>query len=165
MKKLSITILCVCAFLISGARNYRSALGIRVSNFSDQSAGFNFKYFKDESNAVDLIFSTNFNDGLTFTSIYEIHKAAFEVTGLQWYYGIGFHVGAYESGNNAKFHFGPTGVLGLEFSVSEIPFAFSLDYMPSLDFSTKRRDDEVAFISTFNRFTLGIKYTFGKSVE
>lgn len=155
-----------------GSQSYKSALGLRVS--SEGFTGFNYKYFKSDTKAIDAILSTKFDNGMTLTVLYELHAPVVGAQGLFWYYGLGGHVGAYGRNENSEFHFGIDGVLGLEYVIKEIPFAISLDYIPSFNIrnfnagwdernNQNDRRNSVGFI--FNNFTLGVKYTFGKTLH
>lgn len=173
MKKFSLfTFLVFSVFLLKGQttdgnQSYKSALGLRIS--SPVFAGFNYKYFKSDLKAIDAILSTDFDNGMTLTVLYEIHKPIEGANGLYWYYGAGGHVGAYGRGDNSQFHFGVDGVLGLEYVIKEIPFAISLDYLPSFNVNNyydswrNERRNNTGFV--FDNFTLGIKYTFGKTLH
>jgi hypothetical protein len=154
------------------SQSYKSALGLRVSSYGN--AGFNYKYFKSDTKAIDAVLSTNFDNGMTLTVLYELHTPVVGAQGLFWYYGLGGHVGAYGRNENSVFHFGLDGVLGLEYVIKEIPFAISLDYLPSFNIrnynagwndrnNQNERRNDAGFI--FDNFTIGIKYTFGKTLH
>jgi len=92
--------------------------------------------------------------GFRFTGLYEIHKPFPDVTGLDWFYGIGAHVGSYnghyygyDNHNNGywdnhgnwhpnTYHYTTLGldlILGLEYQFNEVPFTIGLDIKPYLD--------------------------------
>jgi hypothetical protein len=71
--------------------------------------------------------------------LYEIHNPAFDIDRLNWYYGVGGHIGfwdgkyddRFDAGNNTVI--GIDGILGLEYNFKEIPFNLSLDWKPALN--------------------------------
>jgi len=73
------------------------------------------------------------------TGLYEIHARAFDVRGLNWFYGVGAHIGQWnddyplldERGSYAVV--GVDGIIGLEYEIEEIPFTLSADWKPSLN--------------------------------
>jgi hypothetical protein len=146
------------SFSITKAQYYKSALGLRLNHYS---GGLTYKYFIAPSRAWDLTLSTGFNDGATVTALYERHVGVIDVPGLSWYYGPGFHVGLDGSEDNAYINLGFDGVIGLEYSVPEIPFAFSIDYMPSINLSIR---DDSRVDAYFDKWSIGVKYRFSKVV-
>lgn len=159
MKKITlITLLFISALSIT-AQDYKSALGLRVNHWY---GGLTYKYFISSTTAWDLTLSTDFNNGATVTALYEKHVPIADAPGLSWYYGPGFHVGLWGSGDNASIDLGIDGVIGLEYSVQEIPFAFSLDYIPSINLRISDFDGGVSPV--FTNWTFGVKYTFGKVI-
>lgn len=178
MKKLLIAI--TAAFFVSTAASaqlYSKALGIRVNHGY---GGITYKHFITTDAALDWTFqgSSSENSGwIGVTGLYEIHKPTSFIPRLNWYYGIGGHLSLGStrynylgtSDNYSTIGFGVDGVLGLEYTISEIPFALSLDYIPSYSFQSTSRPDNLpepfewdSFSSGayFGNWTFGIKYIF-----
>jgi hypothetical protein len=75
--------------------------------------------------------------------LYEIHKAAFNVDRLNWFYGAGGHVGTFKGGYGRNpdgsyytenfVTVGIDGILGLEYHFNEIPFTLGVDVKPYID--------------------------------
>ena len=117
------------------SQSYKTALGVRGGLFN----GVTVKHFIGPNAAVEGIFSSRWR-GLNVTGLYEIHKQAFDVPGLNWYYGGGGHIGfwngndvAWFNDNNDYVVIGVDGILGLEYNFAEIPFNISLDYKPAFN--------------------------------
>jgi hypothetical protein len=159
MKKITLITLLLISTLSINAQGYKSALGLRMNNYY---GGLTYKYFIAPTTAWDLTLSTEFNSGATVTALYEKHVSIADAPGLSWYYGPGFHVGLWGNGNNATVDLGIDGVVGLEYVVKEIPFAFSLDYIPSINLRISDKDGGVS--PFFGNWSLGVKYTFGKVI-
>lgn len=156
----------------SKAQFYNHALGLR---FNDYYAGITYKTFLSEKHALDFTLNAEFDQGFGLTGLYEIHEPTGFVDRLNWYYGVGGHLSLWSGelapwGNYSVIGLGVDGVVGIEYSVENIPFAFSLDYIPSFSISTATKpnkypeDWEWDGSSTgfnFNNWTIGVKYTFG----
>jgi len=100
---------------------YNSAVGVRGGLFY----GVTYKKALNKKAYGEGIISAN--DGfLRLTALYEIANET-GTEGFRWYYGAGVTGGALSG-----FRLGPTGVIGIEFSISDVPINASLDYMPSL---------------------------------
>ena len=140
---------------------YRQAVGLRINNGY---GGLTYKYFTSNSKALDLTLNIAFESGIGLTGLCEIHKTTGFVPRLSWYYGYGAHAFLGGKGDGSTISLGVDGVLGLEFVASEIPFAFSLDYIPSLSLiNTSAGEGDTSFEGNFSNWTFGIKYTFIKS--
>ncbi len=136
MRKLFfIFILSVSSVHFLSAQNYNTALGIRAGAFN----GVSLKHFLSSRHAVEGILSFRWQ-GFSVTGLYEIHDQAFDVQGLQWYYGFGAHVGFWD-GRNVRWTdgvdnqviLGVDGIIGLEYNFAEIPINISLDWKPALN--------------------------------
>jgi hypothetical protein len=144
--------------------NYRTAFGLRAG----ETSGLTFKHFFSNNSAFEGIFSA-WPYALGITALYEKHEQAFEVEGLNWYFGGGGHV-AFETArsyywyryddryvyyhNRSGLGLGIDGIVGLEYKIKPIPFAFSLDLKP---FAEVNRDG-VWFMALDPG--LGVKVTF-----
>jgi hypothetical protein len=137
MKKfLAIITIAVLFTAIAGAQDYRNGIGLRGGLYN----GLTFKHFLGGNSAVELIGSTRWS-GFEITGLYEIHNRAFDVDRLNWYYGIGAHVGFYNGDNTnwgtagtAYTVVGVDGILGLEYNFTELPINISLDWKPAFNF-------------------------------
>lgn len=121
--------------LFLNAQNYETALGVRAGAFN----GITAKHFVNGSHAVEGILSLRWG-GFNITGLYEVHDDAFDAPGLQWYYGFGAHLGFWNSPrawwadeNNNYVVVGVDGIIGLEYTFSEIPVNISLDWKPALN--------------------------------
>jgi len=103
------------------AEGYNSAAGVRGGLYY----GVSYKQALGEKAYGEAIVSAN-GGFLRVTGLYEITNET-GAEGFRWYYGAGITAGALSG-----FRLGPTAVIGVEFSVSEIPLNASIDYMPSL---------------------------------
>ena len=135
MKRYIITALLLLSLTGIQAQDYQTGVGIR-GNIA--TGGFTIKHFTDEQTAVEglLLFG---GWGFTVTGLYEIHARAFEVDRLNWYYGGGAHIGQWGSAHpflDKPGHYavvGLDGIIGLEYTIEEIPFTLALDWKPSLN--------------------------------
>jgi hypothetical protein len=138
MKKFLITCsLAFCLTLIGVAQDYNTGIGLR--------AGFNqgltVKHFIGTRSALEGILATRWR-GFEITGLYEIHNQAFNAERLKWYFGFGGHIGFW-NGDHAKWGepgvsytvIGIDGILGLEYSFSEVPINIGIDWKPSYNLS------------------------------
>ncbi len=139
------------------AQNYRTGLGARLGYFN----GLTVKHFVSESNAIEGIASFRWN-GFIITGLYEWQKPIRNANGLDYFLGIGGHVGAWGRGDrwwgNAPYDddgftiVGIDFIAGLEYTFAEVPFNIGLDWKPALNFGGYRWwGDGIA---------LSIRYTF-----
>ena len=116
-------------------RDYNTIIGLRGGWFN----GITVKHFIGENKALEGILSTRWL-GFNITGLYKIHHNAFDVTGLNWYYGGSGHIGFWEgsnvkwsSNNNAYTVIGIDGILGLEYNFDEILINISIDWKPAFN--------------------------------
>lgn len=134
MKKLLfIAMLALIGSTVYG-QDYKTAIGVRGTFVS----GITVKHFIKEETALEGILSFG-RWGMNITGLYEKHATAFDVEGLYWYYGAGAHLGNWNDDypqleENGEFVvIGIDGIVGLEYSIQEIPISFSVDYKPQLN--------------------------------
>ncbi len=135
------------------AQDYKTGIGLR----GGLPSAITLKHFFNGNKAVELIVGSRWA-GFSVTGLYEISKSnAFDVDRLDWYYGVGGHVGFY-SGRFGPFDeqhtaIGIDGIIGIEYNIEEIPINISLDYKPAINFGTYfyARGDEAA---------LSVRYIF-----
>jgi hypothetical protein len=136
MKKLSYLILLfVLIGIESKGQDYQTGIGLRGGAWS----GVTLKHFISDKTALEGIFDSRWH-GVNLTGLYEIHKNAFDTNHLNWYYGVGAHLGFYDSqykkwGDNTGSYMllGIDGILGLEYNFEEIPFNISIDWKPTFN--------------------------------
>ncbi len=124
----------------SGNSDYRTAVGVRVGGTS----GLTIKQFTGANTAIEGIVGV-WPDAVGLTILVEKYVPAFNVAGLNWYYGGGAHAVAetdrvyYEGRRYYRgddFGIGVDGMLGIEYKILPIPFAISLDLKPFVEFTT-----------------------------
>ncbi len=126
------TMLMIGVVSLSNAQDYNTGIGLR-GGFSN---GISIKHFIGDNIALEGIVTTRWQ-GFSVTGLYEIHDQAFEVERLNWYYGVGGHIGFW-SGDKVRWAddnlsytvIGVDAILGLEYNFKEIPFNLSLDWKP-----------------------------------
>lgn len=128
-------------FMSSGlfAQDYKSAIGVR----GGLPTGINFKTFTNGNNAFEFILS-GYGGGFELTGLYEIHQQAFDTPNLNFYYGPGLHIGSfadnrvlpgyYNNNRGRGFTLGVDAILGIEYTLTDIPFVIGVDVKPALDF-------------------------------
>jgi hypothetical protein len=136
---------------------YSTGIGLRGGGYS---SGLTIKHFMSGKNGVALeaLVTTEYKArGGRLTLLGEKHKAISDVKGLQFYYGAGFHAGAYQGRyyfEDARFYrygrknkdvyvirdyrydeetyvaVGADLILGLEYKMEDLPFVVGVDYKP-----------------------------------
>jgi hypothetical protein len=133
--------------------SYRTGIGLRLGYES----GLTIKHFISGNGALEGILSRGWRyGGLRITGLYEFQKGFANAKGLEWFAGIGAHIGFFDGGYYGYRHYGegyydkngnwhPTGyrdryttvgidgILGLEYIFAEVPFSVSLDIKPYFD--------------------------------
>jgi hypothetical protein len=136
MKKL-LFVLLMASFLAfeSNAQDYNTGIGLR----GGWANGLTIKHFIHGNKAVEGIFDSRWH-GFSVTGLYEIHNQAFGVDRLNWYYGIGGHIGFWDGKyywnyDNSRNYtvIGIDGILGLEYNFKEIPFNIGVDWKPAFN--------------------------------
>lgn len=137
MKKIVLALtLIISMTALSYGQDYQKAIGLR----GGLSNGITGKMFLGEKSAVEGILATRWS-GFNVTVLYEIHNDnAFDVERLNWYYGVGGHIGFWNgtyttwgtSGTNYTV-IGIDGIIGIEYNFLEIPINISLDWKPALN--------------------------------
>lgn len=136
MKKLLFVVLLALIGSTVYAQDYKTGIGVRGTFVS----GLTVKHFIKEDAALEGIVSFG-RWGMNLTGLYEWHARAFDVEGLNWYYGAGGHIGNWNDDypwvdDQGEFMvIGIDGIVGIEYKIQDIPISFSADYKPSLNFS------------------------------
>ncbi len=120
---------------------YSTGIGLR----GGAASGLTIKHFIKSDAAIEGIISTSFKyRGTVITVLYEKHAQAFNTSGLQWYYGLGGHIGFYDGHyyydrkhdryyDDNVMGVGVDGVLGLEYYIRDIPFTIGADVKPYIN--------------------------------
>jgi hypothetical protein len=136
MKKIILTLtLVIFISTFASAQDYNTGVGLRLG-FSN---GLTIKHFLSQRTAVEGLLATRWR-GFEIAGLFEIHNEAFDVDRLKWYFGGGAHIGFWNGDNT---HWGDTGtnytiigvdgILGIEYSFSEVPVNLSLDWKPAFN--------------------------------
>lgn len=147
MKKSTLLLCALVTFFLGTSSNvlaqanYKTGIGIRAGGYEN---GISIKHFINSNTAIEAI--TGFRPGLLVqTGLYEKHAEAFNETSINWFYGAGVHIGGvngnryYKRFGNDYYYadggllLGADGILGLEWKISEVPFALSADLHPRLE--------------------------------
>jgi hypothetical protein len=138
MKKLVfVMIILLTATIAVQAQDYNTGIGFR----GGLSNGLTVKHFISSNTALEGLLSTRWK-GFHITGLYEIHAVAFNVPRLNWYYGVGGHIGFWDGyedhpwfDEDANGHtvIGVDGIIGLEYNIEAIPFNISLDWKPGFN--------------------------------
>jgi hypothetical protein len=143
--------LLIAGFLIlasDGRAQYMVAIGLR----SGGTSGLTAKYIGSSGHASELILGF-WNDGLSFTGLFEKHPNAFGKDGLHWLVGGGGHVTFYGENNreisppawygevytdikDGTFGIGIDLILGIEYKFPSFPLAVSAGFKPYVEFTT-----------------------------
>jgi len=128
-------IIMICFVTFSNAQDYNTGIGLR----GGLANGLTIKHFLGEKTAIEGILSSRWK-GFNITGLYEIHKQAFDTERLNWYYGVGGHVGFWNGNdvdwvndNDDYIVIGIDGILGLEYNFKEIPINLSIDWKPAMN--------------------------------
>lgn len=135
MKKVMFFLIVALFFAVGAkAQDYNTGIGLR----GGWGTGLTVKHFLNSKAAVEGLFDSRWH-GFSVTGLYEIHNQAFDIDRLNWYYGVGGHIGfwdgkwddRFDAGNNTVI--GIDGILGLEYNFKEIPFNIGIDWKPALN--------------------------------
>ena len=136
--------LVIVAGISTYAQPYTTALGIRVG----ETTGLTLKHNYERNMALEGILGF-FRNGVSLTGLMEIHRQAYDVQGLRWYYGPGAHIAFYNSGyrgnrwrDRSNYYdsavgFGINGIVGMEYRLpDDVPIVFSFELKPFLEIDT-----------------------------
>ena len=150
MKRILYTLVLVCFITVTAvAQDYNTGIGIRTGT----SNGLTVKHFITTNRVLEAIVATRW-EGYNFTGLYQVYRQAWNVNRLNWFYGVGGHVGSYRGEGHRRYDnneqywlLGIDGIIGMEYNFREIPFNISLDWKPAIDVSGGFYPwgDEVAF--------------------
>jgi hypothetical protein len=164
----------------SGGSNsgYSTGIGLRGGGYS---SGLTIKHFMSGKNGVALeaLVTTEYKArGARLTLLGEKHKAISDIKGLQFYYGAGFHAGAYQGRYyfaDARYYrgrkntiyftrdyfyddatyvaFGADLILGLEYKLEDLPFVVGVDYKPYFEVFN-------GYTGFYNDAAISLRFTF-----
>ncbi len=153
LKKLLFATMLMTAFATTlSAQQYNSSLGLRLGYDS----GVTLKHFLAPASASEFILAVSPNY-FQLTGLYEYHQPIPGAPGLDWYIGLGAHIGGIykerDKHENA-FLLGADLIGGVEYIFPTVPFNVSLDWKPSFNFNNDYND------YWFSGFALSLRYTF-----
>jgi len=164
----------------SSSSGYNTGIGLRGGGYS---SGLTIKHFLGSKNgvAIEGLLTTEYKArGARLTVLGEKHLGVADVKGLQFYYGAGFHAGAYQGryyfaddryyyeGRKGNLYlvrgdyrydettyvaFGADLILGLEYKLSDLPFVVGVDYKPYFDVFN-------GYTGFYNDAAVSLRYTF-----
>lgn len=153
LKKIIFAGLLMIAFTTSSkAQSYDTAFGVRLGYDS----GLTLKHFFAPASAAEFILSAS-PRWFQLTGLYEYHQPVPGAPGLDWYVGLGAHIGGIHKNKNDydnAFLLGADLIGGLEYVFPRAPFNVSLDWKPSFNFTNGYND------YWFSGFALSLRYTF-----
>lgn len=155
MKKLKFIIAGIAIIVSTAtaqAQNYSTGFGIRLGYGN----GLTLKHFLASNNAAEFILSASPRH-FQLTGLYEFQQPIPGAPNLDWYIGIGAHIGnvyskKYEGDN--RFLLGADLIGGLEYTFTQAPFTVSLDWKPSFNFTNDYNEHWYAPLA------LSLRYTF-----
>jgi len=169
-KSLLVALLLFTGGLTLSAQEYSSAVGLRLG----YPVSITYKTFVSETAAVEgfIGFSRpRFQEVGTVSGVgsvslnlaYQVHNDIADVAGLQWYIGGGPGVQFVTFDNDfdidAQFRFSLSGYLGLQYTLSDAPISFSVDWVPTFfvggDKDFEYRNFDMAYGGIAVRYVLG----------
>jgi hypothetical protein len=143
MKKTAIIFAFITLSALSlNAQEYKTSLGLRAGLPPFSLSGITVKHFLDKNNALEGIVSFNYN-GIVATGLFENEHWTGIYPGINWYWGVGAHVGIWGSGDNPYINSSSTyqggtmlgidGILGAEYTFDNIPLNISIDALPTVN--------------------------------
>lgn len=149
------TFMMVISFaVLASAQEYKTGIGLRAGF----SSGLSIKHFESNKAAFEGLLTTRWQ-GFDITGLYEIHGQAFDVEHLNWYYGGGAHLGFYNgnyvswgTNGNAYTVVGIDGILGIEYTFSELPINIGIDWKPALNL--------IGYAGLWSEGAISVRYVF-----
>lgn len=135
----------------ASAQSYRTAFGARLGYDS----GITLKHFFAPASAFEGILSASPRH-FQLTGLYEYQQPLPGAPGLDWYVGLGAHIGNvyWDKHTGDRLFIGGDLIAGLEYAFPTAPFAISLDWKPSFNFVNDYNDYWYAGLA------LSLRYTF-----
>jgi len=134
-KTLIILVIAIAASSLAKSQDYKTSLGLRAG----VPYGVTIKHFLNKTDALEGILASRYQ-GFVITGLWENEHWTGKYPGLNWYWGLGAHVGFWDLGNNPNLDatesgavFGVDGVVGLEYTFDDFPLNLSLDLLPTVN--------------------------------
>ncbi len=134
------------------AQQYKTAVGARLGYDN----GLTLKHFFAPASAGEFILAASSNY-FQLTGLYEYQQPVPGAPGLDWFVGLGAHLGGihkHRDHYDNAFLLGADLIGGIEYVFPTAPFNVSLDWKPSFNFTNSYND------YWFNGFALSLRYTF-----
>src|SRR6266568_3680593 len=103
------------------SQHYNTGIGARLGNFS----GFTIKHYISNTNPIEGLLSFRWG-GFVITGLYEYQKPINTIENLDWYVGVGGHIGFwngdqyyYQNNNSSYTIIGVDFIGGLEYTFKE----------------------------------------------
>jgi len=135
MMKRLLTVILVLIAISAGAQaqSYKSAIGLRGGD----PFGISFKTFINSTNALELTVGTGYwGHNFAITGFYEWQNPTGWTPNLDWFIGPGAHIGFWNDYYTDEYStgilLGVDGIVGLEYTLDDIPLNFALGVGPTL---------------------------------
>lgn len=124
------------------AENYKAAASLRVEAGDHGNEGLAYKYFLTKQTGIEGMALSDFKNGIEFHLFYLYqNKFPSGPENLQWYAGLGWHVGFWEEENeDTDIVTGPDGLIGVEYIFDKIPLALAIDWHPVYNIVSENED-------------------------
>lgn len=133
---------------------YYNGAAIRIEMGKDCNSGIGFKHFTSEDLAIEGLLLTDMKKGAEVTGLLEYHSI---IPGtppeVNWFAGAGAHIGSWGKDDNIVL--GLDGILGIEYTFTDLPIAISADWHPVANLYSK--NDEKMWPM---KFGISIRYIF-----
>lgn len=153
LRKLFFAGLLITAFATTlNAQSYNTGFGVRLGYDN----GLTLKHFFAPATAGEFILSASPRH-FQLTGLYEYQQPVAGAPNLDWYLGIGAHIGAIHKNKDdydGALLLGADLIAGLEYIFPTAPFTASLDWKPSFNFTNSYND------YWYSGFALSLRYTF-----
>ena len=118
------------------SQQYKTGIGVRLGNFT----GFTIKHYVNNLNPIEGLIAFRWG-GFVITGLYEYQKPINSIEHLDWYVGVGGHIGFwngdqyyYQNNHNSYTIVGFDCIGGLEYTFTEVPVSLGLDWKPAFNF-------------------------------
>jgi hypothetical protein len=145
-RSINIVLLVLIIGVSLNAQEYKNSVGVRVGvplGFTTMGhSGATLKHFFDKTNAIEgIVSSYSFGTSIAVTGLFENEHWTGIYPGINWYWGLGAHMGYMDknavSTSPSSFTGGGVmgfdGVLGVEYTFDEIPLNICVDIMPNIN--------------------------------
>lgn len=139
MMKRTLTIMLLLVAITAGthAQSYKSAIGLRGGD----PFGVTFKTFISNINALELIVGSGYwGNEFAITGFYQWQQPTDWTPNLDWFIGPGAHLGFWNESSKEEYGtgvvIGVDGIIGLEYTLDDIPLNFSVGLGPTFQFTS-----------------------------